>query len=70
MAHIHADRHREKRESALQILFKILLKKVFRPIYAQTKQKPQQQNYVFFHRSFNKAVLSADLIWAETRVWG
>jgi hypothetical protein len=60
MAHIHADRHAEKQECVLQILFNVLLKKVFRPILLKRNKKPQPQNYVFFHSSFNKAVLSAE----------
>jgi hypothetical protein len=61
MPHIHADRHREKQEGTLQILFIVLLKKkVFRPILLKRNKKPQPQNYVLFHSSFNKAALSAE----------
>jgi len=40
MPHIHADRHREKQEGALQVLFNVLLKKKgFQANFVQTKQK-------------------------------
>lgn len=39
MAHIYADRNREKQEGALQILFNVLLKKNFLANFVQTKQK-------------------------------
>jgi hypothetical protein len=34
--------------------------KIFRPILLKQNRKSQLQNYVFFHRSFNIAVLSAE----------
>jgi hypothetical protein len=39
MAHVQADKHREKQEGALQILFNDLLKKSFQANFSQTKQK-------------------------------
>ena len=62
MAQIHVDRHREKQEGALQILFNVLLggKKAFRPMLLKRNRKSQLQKYVCFHSSFNKAVLSAE----------
>jgi hypothetical protein len=48
--------YREKQEGALQSF----VKKKFRPILLNRNKTSQLQNYVSFHRSFNKAVLSAE----------
>jgi len=69
MAHIHADRHREKQECALQILFKVLLKKRFSGQFCSSETQSHSYRTMFpFTGNLTKLYFLQSLIWAEIRV--